>query len=1012
MPEKLYKLQPDRTIHLRGFDHLGANAALHSATPGGFTVSGVFRDAADFAVLVLYDADDFFNHPSFKPLPDYNFAGLTLQFDIASYGVMPLNCRKYPTIDWPFLDVQHPDGTSSRVRLSDHAASVGDPDLPATASFDLAGSGFDMYDRVTIWYQNLAFDYIVPGRVRCTYAFYAAGPSTQHFITVRDRVYGYIEQAGDSSAMIAARLAARVNGAEAGFDPDPEVTAAIGDNAWEVVLETRLDTGATVEVNASANTTVQLHHIKLNTVCAKLAEMINSTNYQAAQTPFALSATATGTRLDISTVEGGFDANFIRLYATSKNSRLSITPDEAEFTGGASRATLRVTLDFASLGISSVRSMWMTFAPRLANGRPYQDQEWEVTFSNWTVTGPESVRALSVPGPGSVALASTGADIDYTGFWVVEDGFYREGLARVAWAPGAKAVARYYCASVHELWLGSLFGGELNGSATVQIDSAFTFDYTPTAGGNTYPARRMIMSGLPPGEHTVTITVTSAPFRFDCLEAVVRTGTIEAPPLETDLTAALDYSTDHTYKLPPARILWMFSQLGLGGPINEYIGVFWWNQRVRQGGLTPQVVVTFSGDFVAGDSIFIDIGGQVCGKSVFATDTLATIARHFRNFINATYVGVWAECAGPELTIHCRSAAKAYEFTFDAWVEPEPGSTGSVAYTGSLENGDMGQWVIDAAAPQPLNRGARDWHHDLYLNAAAIGRRVTTAVSMELVNPPDSFAARYPDGQPVITSTGFANLHSTHCAFRSDVLEFQKKVFLQIAELMAAAGLTPDIQCGEFTWWYFTNYQQANPNGGMAYYDSETASAAASALARPLHRFLTPDDDPAINASADATFLRNRLRDHVAALIDRVRASYPSARFEILWPYDVNHPAPSGVHMLGGRLNRFVNLPVEWQTKQTCQFDRFKIEALDFGAWSRNLNLCRVSLRFPMEMGWQPADTLAMVPVFRGATPWPSEIAYGRELKLAALSLWAFDHVCLYGWNTRPQAKGKSGFQG
>ena len=49
--ERIHKLQPDRTIQLRGFDHLGAAAAMHSATAQGFTVSGVFRDAADFAEI-------------------------------------------------------------------------------------------------------------------------------------------------------------------------------------------------------------------------------------------------------------------------------------------------------------------------------------------------------------------------------------------------------------------------------------------------------------------------------------------------------------------------------------------------------------------------------------------------------------------------------------------------------------------------------------------------------------------------------------------------------------------------------------------------------------------------------------------------------------------------------------------------------------------------------------------------------------------------------------------------
>jgi hypothetical protein len=73
LSERIFKLQPNRTIQLRGFDDLGASAALHSATSSSFKVSGVFRDPADFAVLI-YDADNFCEHrdstcptPIFRP---------------------------------------------------------------------------------------------------------------------------------------------------------------------------------------------------------------------------------------------------------------------------------------------------------------------------------------------------------------------------------------------------------------------------------------------------------------------------------------------------------------------------------------------------------------------------------------------------------------------------------------------------------------------------------------------------------------------------------------------------------------------------------------------------------------------------------------------------------------------------------------------------------------------------------------------------------------------------------
>jgi hypothetical protein len=274
---------------------------------------------------------------------------------------------------------------------------------------------------------------------------------------------------------------------------------------------------------------------------------------------------------------------------------------------------------------------------------------------------------------------------------------------------------------------------------------------------------------------------------------------------------------------------------------------------------------------------------------------------------------------------------------------------------------------------------------------------------MELVNPPDGFAARFPDGQPVMTSVGFANLVSTHCTFGGPMLDYQKKVLAQVAALQSAAGLNPEIQFGEFCWWYFTNKSSQNPNGGMGFYDPFTQAAALAALGRPLHLFIAPTDDPGVNAMADANFLRARLRDHVASIASHLRSLHPTVKIEVLYPYDVNHPTPGGVHSLGGALNYAVNLPPEWGSKVSSGLDRFKVEALDYSAWSRNADLATLCIRFPVEIGWQAGDVKAMVAVFRGGGPWRKELEYARELGLAGVNLWAFDHVCLHGlhWGER-----------
>ncbi len=911
MPERIYKLQPDRTIHLRGFDALGAAAAIHSATPTGFKVSGVFRDPADFAVLVLYDADNFFEHPRLKYLPDTNFSGLTLTFDVHYSGLMPLDSPKFPTIDWPYLDVIRPDGTSARIRLFDHAQLVGGTYTAAAGSFVIEDNGLQPYDRITLWYLNFAFDYIVP-------------------------------------------------------DAQPLPTAS--------------------------------------DVAATLAAQINSVDWEAFGVAIGLQAQATGNVLRIKAERPGADGNMITIYAVSKNDRLRTDQARIKLQGGSSDAVWRITLDFDALGIPQIRQMWLTFAPPLADGAPFTDTEWEAVFTNWTVAGPESVRALQVAGPESLRIEENDSWCSYTGQWAVEEGFYSGGFARRASAVGDAVTVHYYCPAVHDLYVGtSLYtdrgvaGIRLDGDAETDLDCHL----------NTEPAvntRRLVRSAVPPGEHTVTIRLKSGPyFYFDFLEAAVPADVPDPPPAVANLSPALDYSTDHTYKLPPARLLWNFDKLGFHGPMNEYIGVFWWNQRRRVGAFIPSVQVTFSGQFQPGDQIFLEIGGQVIGKTVFPNEPNSVLASHFEYFINATFVGVWASASGDVLTVAARSPQPAYSFSFNAWTENPSGSTGTVAVAGSLQGGQPGQWVIDPAQAPTLNRAARDWHADFYRECQNRGREVVTAVSMELVNPPAEFAARFPDGTPVETSVGFGNLVSTHCAFNAAMLSYQQGVFTSLADLMQAAGLSPNLQFGEFCWWYFSNFSPQNPGGGMAYYDADTQSAALAALGRPLHVFTSPDDDPGINGGADAGFLRDRLRDHVAAIVSYVRAFHPGAAFEVLFPYDVNHPRPAGMHQLGGRLNRFVNLPAEWEDKTTSGLDRFKLEALDFGAWSRDLDLVRAALAFALhQLNW-PRDLLRhLVPVFRPASAWEREALMALGEGFPAVNLWAFDHLSIYGLALRP----------
>ena len=85
--------------------------------------------------------------------------------------------------------------------------------------------------------------------------------------------------------------------------------------------------------------------------------------------------------------------------------------------------------------------------------------------------------------------------------------------------------------------------------------------------------------------------------------------------------------------------------------------------------------------------------------------------------------------------------------------------------------------MIDPAQTPALNRGARDWHRDLYRGCKAAGHgKIVTRVH-GTGESAGGFGAKFPDGAVVETSVGFGNLVSTHCAFVVRDAEYQKRVY-------------------------------------------------------------------------------------------------------------------------------------------------------------------------------------------------------------------------------------------
>src|SRR5580704_14199824 len=283
-------------MYLRGFDRRGCAASLNNATASGFTVSGVFSDQADFAVLVLFDADDQFGHLfTTKYLPDFSLAGVTLDFDLAITNAQNPVGLKFQSVPWgalSYITKSETPGTISLLPMVTSATGM----AAASQTFTVNGTPA-LYDRVDLVYlSNIVYDYLVsttlsPGPSTVTFGFFNyLGTGYNHTITIGSNTYSHVQLSTDGSGAIAIALAAAINAAN-----DPNATASASAN--NVILAARLNSGASVSCSASDGNgpgTLIESQGACPFIAAQLAAQINGTNWASINPTIALMATVSG----------------------------------------------------------------------------------------------------------------------------------------------------------------------------------------------------------------------------------------------------------------------------------------------------------------------------------------------------------------------------------------------------------------------------------------------------------------------------------------------------------------------------------------------------------------------------------------------------------------------------------------------------------------------------------------------------------------------------------------------
>lgn len=721
-----------------------------------------------------------------------------------------------------------------------------------------------------------------------------------------------------------------------------------------------------------------------------------------------LRATRTGTTLrayytagaSIEASTTGHNGNRFALYSYSTGAAVWDAAAKT-FANGVSPTKWQVTLDFSAiqgalrdsqgvLGVpgpvpaNKIRKMRWTYAADLQAGA-FERSEFAVVVTNWTVTG--TGRASKVAGPGSRRIEDTDPAITFTGSWQTSRGNYSGGFIHWTRTPGSSFTCQYTAAQAHTLYLGTRYTGE---GATIAIQ----VDHAPAATVNLRIAEEDRLIRWPvgeygPGPHTVTVTHSGpqdSDLWVDFIELAVPATTLPAFPGMLNMTVATDFDTDHSLALAPERTAWMIHSLGFHGRHNYYVGALVFYELVNPGNGYATGTVTFSGTPDPNALVSITVGpaggATTITRVLHAGDTPETVAISFAQELNRGYTSLWASWSGGVVTIQCRLLGTGgNSFTLAA-------STNSpnlqVETSGpTLAGGVDGAWRTDLAASPRLNRAARDWSRSFFRALANYGLDAAAAFSMELKHGDPSVAAgiaqRGPAGDPIFLPTPALQTN-----FSPTSRNFWKQVYLDCAALMDEAGLTPYLQFGEVQWWYFPHDGLGVNFSGMPFYDAWTTAEFQARYNHPMAVFLNNDADPA-QYPDEVEFLPALIGEFTTAVRAHVLAQFPNARFEVLYPYDVNQTA----------FNRAINFPVGAWTPAALEC----LKTEGFGAtFGKDLARAEAGIELGEPLGFGPDQRSQLVGLGDATAPWLKEARIATGKRFESVVLFALDQFCLIGY--------------
>lgn len=681
-----------------------------------------------------------------------------------------------------------------------------------------------------------------------------------------------------------------------------------------------------------------------------------------------------------------------------------------QLSGGESPAKWRVELDFSNLIVDEngspvpmthVRRMRWTYAADLQPGE-FRRSEFRVRVSNWTVAGAN--RRYRVAGPGSRRVEDDSPELFFSGSgWSSPlSGNFSGGSLRHTRTPQDGVSLSYTHPVSHTLYMGTrkASSGSL---VSICVDGVALRTEDLHLAGEDILVRvpvAELAGGVP---HSVTVSHAGPAdqyFYFDFFEMAVPAGELPVFPRDARTTLATDWDTDHSIVLAPERTAWFLDSLGFTGRANHYAGALWFYELMRAGHRYAAGTVEFTGSPAFGMGEVTELSIQILGRNDPPTviqhlhligDTADSIAKAFELEINSGYTAIWAAASENRLTIQARAmGSEGNTIRISARVT-SPSNSGfqAIASQDALTGGVDGEWRTDLDATPRLNRAVRDWSSSYFRALKAHGIEAAAAFSMELQHgdpsPEAGIAQRFADGTPCLLNTPALQTN-----FSPASRDYWKQVHAEMAAIMSGAGQVPYLQFGEVQWWYFPwRWDAGLPSpawvdaASMPYYDAYTQTAFQQRYGRTMHVFLSNQEAPA-SYPEECEFLSSLIGQFTTDVMDFVRQSHPHARFEVLYPTDVNEPP----------LNQAVNLPAAWSG---ATLDCLKTENFSFTG-ARDLDKARRSMTMPVELGFPPGKHSHLVGIGDYTTPWEKESRIAAGEGVESIVLFAIDQFCLIGY--------------